>query len=381
MIEQGIPAGRNGGFAVLEDGTTADRTLPPRRWPALRILAAVRMAFDLRKLVLAVAGLLLLHLGWSMLDRAFPESSALTPDVWPPAMVGQVMIVPGGLAGILTRLAQPVRVLVMPLFALLDPTGRWPAMGHALLAIAWLFVVWGFFGGAIARIAAIQEARLRQAGIGEAIRFARRAGPSMIVTPSLPLMGIALFSLSGLVLGLLYRVPAGDAVAGVLLFVPLLAGLVMALLIASLVAGWPMFHAAMATGADSSLDALSRAYSYLNQRLILFAVGVAIAGAAGLVGLALVDWLAWGVIRLAVWSLTLAGPTGRIVELFVPNPSGPNTFAAAPHRFWLGAVRLFAHAWIYSYFWTAATQVYLWLRHEVDGTPSAIIDPPGTPGA
>ncbi len=30
-------------------------------------------------------------------------------------------------------------------------------------------------------------------------------------------------------------------------------------------------------------------------------------------------------------------------------------------------------AWIYSYFWTAATTVYLLLRRDVDGTPLNVI--------
>ena len=66
----------------------------------------------------------------------------------------------------------------------------------------------------------------------------------------------------------------------------------MTLLVVALIAGWPFFHAALAAGADDALDALSRTYSYINQRPILYAVGVAIAWATGIAGLALVDILA-----------------------------------------------------------------------------------------
>ena len=61
-----------------EDGTPS-----PRRWPGLRLTAAVRMAFDARKLAIAAAGLLLLQLGWSLLDLAFLGSVEVTPDVLP----------------------------------------------------------------------------------------------------------------------------------------------------------------------------------------------------------------------------------------------------------------------------------------------------------
>ena len=40
-------------------------------------------------------------------------------------------------------------------------------------------------------------------------------------------------------------------------------------------------------------------------------------------------------------------------------------------------MNLVAHGWAYSFFWTAAALIYLWLRHEVDGTPWEDLDPPG----
>jgi len=54
-------------------------------------------------------------------------------------------------------------------------------------------------------------------------------------------------------------------------------------------------------------------------------------------------------------------------------PAG--AMAAATHAFWLEAVRLVAHGWIYSFFWTAAALLYLWLRHDVDGTPWSELEP------
>lgn len=37
--------------------------------------------------------------------------------------------------------------------------------------------------------------------------------------------------------------------------------------------------------------------------------------------------------------------------------------------FWRGVVALLVHGWIYAYFWTAASFIYLMLRRDVDGTP------------
>lgn len=351
-----------------------DRGGSPRRWPGLRIVAAVRAAFDVQKLILAAVGILGLQLGWSLLDLAFPGSADVTPGLQlTAAAVDFTWTVENPIA----RLSEPARILTTPLFSLLDPRSGWLTMLHALLAIGWLFVVWGFCGGAIARAAAVQEARLGQPGILAVSRFARRAWVSLAMAPVYPLIAVACCTPAALLLGLLYRIPGGPAVAGVLLFIPLLGGLVMTLLVAALVAGWPMFHASLATGADDALDALSRTYGYLNQRLILFAAGVAIAAAAGLAGLSLVEWLAALVIRLTWWSLSLSGPPQEIAALFGRDPAVQATAAQAAHGFWLGAVRLFARAWAYSYFWSAATAIYLWLRLEVDGTPTSEIDPPG----
>ena len=157
----------------------------------------------------------------------------MTPDVLLAETVARAaddLAWPSGIS--IERFAEPARILTTPLFALLDPTSRGLAMLHALLGIAWLIVVWGYCGGAIARIAAIQEAHSRQPGIGEALRFAWRSGPSLILAPVYPLLAMAFCCLTGLGFGLLYRIPGGPTLAGVLLFIPLLVGLVMALLVA-----------------------------------------------------------------------------------------------------------------------------------------------------
>ncbi|MGB2612146.1 MAG: hypothetical protein WBC80_24490, partial [Isosphaeraceae bacterium] len=47
----------------------------------LRLLRAARAAFDISKVVLAALGLILLQTGWGALDRLFPESSAVAPEL------------------------------------------------------------------------------------------------------------------------------------------------------------------------------------------------------------------------------------------------------------------------------------------------------------
>jgi hypothetical protein len=365
---------------VVEETASPGRIPSYRGLGALRLVAAIRLAFDPRKVAIAALGLLILQVGWAIFDILLPASAGVTPDLFgPPPPVttpaeGWNWLGERATASTL-RLSEPIRLLTTPLRILLDPASEWGAMLHALLGLVWLAVVWGVCGGAIARLAVIQEAQMRQPGIGEAIRFALRSAATLIVAPLCPLFGMAFCSLVGVAFGLLYRVPYGAAVAGAGLILPLAAGLVMTLLAAGLVAGWPLLHAALAAGADDALDALSRTFSYLNQRLGLFVAGVGMAWLAGLVGLVGVDLLAEGVIRLTQWSLSLSGGRALPEALFWHRDLAAGTAAAATHGFWLGLVRLLAHGWTYSFVWTAGAFLYLWLRQEVDGTPWTEIDP------
>jgi hypothetical protein len=353
-------------------------------FPALRLVAAIRLAFDLRKLVIAALGLALLQMGWSLLDGLLPSAAGGTPDVLESSVPTQSASEPrpwlwDSASRLHSRLSEPVRLLATPLFALVEPGRGWQRMLHALSSVIWLFIVWGICGGAISRIVIVQVATTRQPRVVEAVRFAlTNAGP-LILAPICPLIGVAFCAAIGASFGVLYRLPAvGPALAGVALVFPLAAGFVMTLLLAGLVAGWPLLQAATAGGAEDALDALSRVFGYLNQRFGPFAALVALAWLEGLLGLALVDVFTTGVIRLTHWSLGLAAPIAQMDAFFGSPATSAAAVAAATHAFWLGVVRLLAHGWIYSFFWTAASFLYLWLRHDIDGSPWTEIEPAGS---
>jgi hypothetical protein len=345
----------------------------------LRLLRAVRLAFDLRKLVLAALGLILLQAGWYVLDRLFPGSPTLTSGLLdsapgPKAVTGvsldRTAWEPVRSAG--WRLTEPARMFATPLISLfgLGKGAGWSL--HALLAVLWVVAVWGLVGGAIARTALVEISRMQGLGTLGAVRFALRFALPLIATPLCPLLGIALCALICAGFGLLYWLPAriGTVLGGILLFIPLSLGLVMALLLTGLVAGWPLMHASVAAEAEDMLDALSRSFSYLNQRLGRFAGYVVIAWLIGIPGLLAVDLLVLGVTHLAAWGLGLSAPASSLAGLADPLPGDAaisQTVAAFP-RFWRAALGLLARGWSYAYFWTAASFIYLLLRHDVDGT-------------
>jgi hypothetical protein len=336
----------------------------------------------MRKLVIAVIGLLLVSAGSSVLDLVFPSSpgtAKLVFDIAGPASF-QLEGPPWNtetLAQLHGRLSEPFRMVASPVFEFLDPNADWRTTLHALLALIWVIVVWSFCGGAIARIAIVQVAKMRQTGIVEALRFSLKSARALVLAPLCPLLGLAFCATILAGFGLLYRLPAiGAALAGIFLPFPLAAGLVMVLLVVGLVAGWPLFPAALAGGADDALDAVSRTFSYLNQRLGPYLAMLALAWSVGIVGLLFVDFLLLSVLRLTQWGLGLTAPGAQVAALFSFMSSLAGVTAERTHMFWIGAVAVIAHSWIYSFFWTAAAFFYLWLRYDVDGTPWTEVEPP-----
>jgi hypothetical protein len=359
---------------VAERACNLDRRALVHVFPALRLAAAIRLAFDLRKLVIAALGIALLQLGWSLLDVLFSGSASVTPRFGSAAgdapFEADTNLPWQTVALLHQRLTEPARALATPLFALVDHRGGWKQMAHALLGLGWLIAVWGICGGAIARIAIVQVARLRQAGIGEALRFSLKSAGPLIISALCPLFVLALCGAITAAFGVLYWLPgAGPALAGSTLVLPLAVGLVMVLLVAGLMAGWPLMHAAVAAGAADALDALSRTFGYLNQRLGAIVALLAVVWIEGMIGLALVELFLWGLFRLTEWGLGLTAPQGLVPAFFEGTGAPAGTIAMATHAFWKSAVRLLAHGWAYSYFWTGAALLYLWLRHDVDGTP------------
>jgi hypothetical protein len=367
---------------VPDEVSILDRRSLTRLFPGLRLAGAIRQAFDLRKLIIAALGLALLQPGWMLLDRLVPPAANTTPDLNAPSVSVKSVSEPDfwsweTVSGLHFRLSEPVRLLAAPLFVFVEPGAGWGRMTHALLSLIWLIAVWGICGGAISRIAIVHAGATRQTGTIEALRFGlANAGP-LILAPLLPLLGIVFCAMIGATFGLFYRLPVvGPALAGIGLVFPPAAGLVMSLFLAGLVAGWPLLQAATAGGAEDALDALSRIFGYMNQRLGSYAVLVALAWLGGMLGLALVDLLTTGVIHLTHWSLGLTAPIALTESFFGSSSTSSFTIADAAHGFWLGVVRLLAHGWIFSFFWTAAAYLYLWLRLDIDGTPWTEIDPP-----
>lgn len=347
----------------MADAIGAPEAPNPRPYLEFRpLLRAPGIATDARKLTLAAVGLLALYAGWFALDSAFARlQPGSTPEL-PGLVLGGSLTNPG--VGPLEpggQVLEPFRAIVSR-FAGLFQKGVGP-IGWSLEALKalWAAVVWGIAGGAIARIAVVQAAVDRRIGLGSALRFALGKSGSLIGAPLTPMLAVATLAAGCALFGLIYRIPGGVGawIAAVLGFVPLLLGLVMALVLMGLALGWPLMHATIAAEDEDAPDALSRSYSYVNQRLVRYAAHAAVAVAIGSIGLMAAAAFARLVLGLADWGVSLGAPA-------LDDLGGG---AGDGRLFWTRAVGLLVLGWAYSYFWSASSIIYLILRRDVDGTP------------
>jgi hypothetical protein len=342
----------------------------PSLYPWLRLLRCVGLALDGKKMVLGALGLVLLWAGWRGLDAVFPASAEITPPLAPliPWLHRTAALAP--VAAMAELVSDPVRGPWTPFRAMFD-LGLGPVrFVHAVLATIWAVAVWGIFGGAIARIAVVQAAVGERVGLPEALRFAVRKAVPLVGAPLTALAGAAFFAALCGVLGLLYRIPGswGPSVAGAASFLPLIAGLVMALILAGALAGWPLMVATVAAEGEDTFDALSRSYNYVYARPARLAGYVFVAWIAGIAGLFLVSVFAHGIVRLAAWGLSFGAPDFLLID-YIYTDLEPETLPAMIHSWWYARlVPLLVLGWIYAFFWSSAAMIYLLLRQDVDGT-------------
>lgn len=348
-------------------------------FPWLCLVRVFRLAIDSRKLFLSALGLALTGLGWWLLaqlplvtQREGPARQWLwwVEFNWPMAD--------------LWRLGVPLSTWVF-----------------LLLGTLWTVAVWAFFGGAVTRLAAVQLAADEPLRLRAAVGHARSRFFSYSGAPLLPVLGVLLAAIPVAILGLLLRLDLGVVIAAILWPLALAAGIFMVLLLLGLSFGWPLMWAAVSVESTDAFDALARSYAYVYQRPLHYLFYAIVAFFFGALGWLVVFAFSVGAVHLAAWAASwgsgreLAGalPTlglntgwGGLAPLYnwldpwyVPLRSDrlptlehyDSSLARAGIRimmFWLLLVRLAAVSYIVSYFWTAATAVYLLLRRQVDAT-------------
>jgi hypothetical protein len=307
-------------------------------------------------------------------------------------------------------LVEPLIKLFLPVKYFFHPSAGFLTRFYALLVLLWTVVVWGFFGAAITRIAAVQVARQERIGLMEAVRFAARKYLSYVSAPIFPLLFVAALLIVMILFGWFHMIPIlGDLVFDGLLWPVMIAlGLFMGVVLVGLV-GWPLMAATISTEGTDSWEAVSRAYSYVYQApwhyiwysLVALGYGAVIVFFVGLMGSLMVYLSKWGVSQtpgidladrnpsyLFVYApesfgwrqLLLQGMTVEGRPLVAQGEIDQEAYAAYLKTFrwwnypaailvsivWVGLVFMLIVGFGYSYFWSASTIIYLLMRRKVD---------------
>jgi hypothetical protein len=313
-------------------------------------------------------------------------------------------------------LLEPIVKILTPIVYLFDQRADWYVRGYLLFVLFYALAVWGFFGGAITRLAAVQVARNEKIPLREAIAFAKDRFVSFFAAPAFPLLllGILVFCLwlFGWVEG--YTFWFGDIViAGLLWPIVLIVGLIMAVVLVGLV-GWPLMNPTISAEGSDSFDALSRSYSYVYQSPWHYLWYGALATLYGMALVFFVGFMASLIVFLGKWSVSMTPGIGSnnpkndrepsYLFIYAPTSFGwrdllisnssyaevkttpggatsvelsqpylesisiPNKIGAALVAIWIWLFFLLVVGFGYSYFWTAATIVYFLMRRHVDDT-------------
>lgn len=318
-----------------------------------------------------------------------------------------------------------VPVLVEPLVKLLVPVAKIadPAAGpltrlYLALCILWSLAVWAFFAGVITRIAAVQLTGRDRVSFGQAVRFVADRYLSYLLSPLVPLTIIAAVTVGLIVFALLALIPVvGDVVFyGVGLPLVIAGGVVMTILLIGLV-GYPLMYATLSVEGSDTFDALSRSYNYVFQCPWQYAWYSLVAVVYGSVVTFFVVFAVSLTVYLGKWAITSAPLTettnqkpdylflwapesfgwkelmlrgtpiertakttavdGRKVvryedtdparaEAYKKTYQAWNWVGTSFATFWLTLAFLLMLGFSYSFYWTAATMIYLLMRKKVD---------------
>lgn len=313
-----------------------------------------------------------------------PRQVDLELNTWDSLLLGEFS--PAAAAAAPPRIGSyPITPTVGPWLALMGPFRQmlaasggyrsvtWVGFAFLLCCGVWVVSVWALVGGAMTRLASVYLGREEKVGLRAALRFAGRKWCSYLGAPLLPLVGVVLASVPLLLAGLLMRGSVGLLLAALAWPVALLLGLFMAVLLLALLFGWPLMWPAISAENGDSFEALNRCYAYVYRRPLEYLGYALVATLLGVLGWWVVWGVAEGVVYLSNWCASWA-TGGQRMDDIQAAVAGTQPWRGAAGvgvwllRVWEGLVRLVALGFVYSFFWSSVSGMYLLLRLREDGT-------------
>ena len=273
-----------------------------------------------------------------------------------------------------------------PVTAYTIPLERW----KYVVVAAWLLVLWSVVAGAIARVYAVRIARDESIGATDGLAFSVSNLRAFLQAP------LFVAAAAGLFLGLAALAGAGSAIPGVGPFLEivlhplaLVAGLIVVVMAAGGIFGFPIMQAALATERNGTLDAISRTFSYVFTKPVAYIASVSIvtlvSGVITMFGGAFIGITQRAMMFGAGWNADPSAPIdarraigdgigfGASGDGVLGWPHVVEKIQGVPHMWiyvaWAFSVfaALAVHGWVLSYFVGGLTDTYFLLRREVDG--------------
>jgi hypothetical protein len=237
---------------------TVDTGLLPRTY-----FKAPRVPFDFRGVAIAILGYIVYWAGGLLLSAIFSKGGDIP---------GAFLTAAATLFSGLPFLGEVIPDFLLTVFGAsrsldLADYNFW----QVLLGGVWFFAIWSFFGQAIHRIASLRIARDEGLTLFEALQFSLKNWVTVLLAPVIVGVAIAFFYGCNAFAGLLISIPVVGQLLGLIL-IPLAAISTLLILLIALggIFGLPLIGAAAAWERNGSLDAISRAFSYIFARPLQF---------------------------------------------------------------------------------------------------------------
>ncbi len=263
-----------------------------------------------------------------------------------------------------------------------QPISFW-AFVLAALKTVWMIAVWTIIGGAIARISVVEFTQDRRTSMMEGLRYSVTRWKAFTGAPGVMLTGILMASIPVMIIGLVSR-PGSFfyAISGLLWPLALLFGLIMAVLALGLLFGWPLMAVAVAAEREEDADAfgaISRAFEYGYQHIFKYLLYIMFVAVIGGVAWLVVTLVADQVLRLTAWGASWGAPDGpgsaademlSISQLEYQRTSGDiSRVGSFLIRCWTAVIQTTVVAFAFTFFWSAASGIYVLLRNHAEGVP------------
>lgn len=392
-------------------------------FPWLMLMRSVRVSLMARVLILGALGLIATTVGWLALHDLFSHSTDEVVTTWREHTSLKIWVnsVQGHTDPIWVNTSAHSAWEVFDSareWLLHAPLTIWSYFTHSFVAMfdaktpsgfffaflcaVWELFVWGLFGGAITRIAALKFTRDEAPGLLAALGHAFSKWPSYSLPPLVALAGAAVFGIQLMILGFIMRLDIFAFLAALIWPFVIMLGLMMAILLIGALVGWPLMWATVSVEGTDAFDALSRSYAYVYHRpwrllwYVVFALFLAI------VSMFVVKVFASSAIALGNWSIDwgLSDPTmhsvvsprapanvapklniapGAASDVDLPSPDGAGTAplgrtlsaARSIIGFWKAIVAMLVAGYQAGFLWVSAVGIYLLLRRDIDGVQTA----------